>query len=253
MPEGDTLFRVATRLRQVLVGKRFQRLLVVPPSVASRLDACREAVIERVESRGKHLLIALGESWTLHTHLGMTGSWHIYRLGAPWHKPRSRAALAAETDTHVVVCFSPKSLEVLSAWQSRHHRWLNQLGTDFLAEAFDVAEVRSRFQTAAQAMPAGRLTIGVALLDQRLACGVGNIYKSEVLFLCHCDPRTPVDQLTPEELTQILLTSRQLLQRNCGPGPRTTRWRGEAKRLWVYAAQVNLFPLWNGGANGSTR
>lgn len=71
-------------------------------------------------------------------------------------------------------------------------------------------------------------------MDQTLLCGVGNIYKSEVLFTCRVNPLVPIARLTDSQLTKIIQTARHLMRRNVGPGPRRTRYRNDAHRCWVY-------------------
>ena len=89
MPEGDTIHRTAARLRPALIGRRLERF------EAQRLSGLRPAVgsvIEAVEATGKHLEIAFDDGIVLHTHMRMSGSWHLYRLGRERGGSRMHAA-----------------------------------------------------------------------------------------------------------------------------------------------------------------
>ena len=103
--------------------------------------------ISRVEARGKHLLIGLDDQRVIHSHMGMTGSWHIYAVQSPWRKPRQRAALVLRFDVTSVVCFTPKTLELLTATELRHHPWLSRLGPDVLSDDFDAAALVRRMRS----------------------------------------------------------------------------------------------------------
>ena len=81
MPEGDTLFRTAAVLREVLAGRQVTEARGRPDGAA--LEKVAGSTVETVEARGKHLLIGFSNGLTLHTHLRMHGSWHRYR---PWRR-----------------------------------------------------------------------------------------------------------------------------------------------------------------------
>ena len=226
MPEGDTIFRIAHRLRGLLVDQpiRSERWRERPPE-GWRLSGAQVAT---VEARGKHLLLHLDDGRALHSHLGMTGSWHLYRPGEAWRKPTRRAALSFEIGSVVVVCFSPKTLEVLSPDGLRRHAHLRRLGPDLLGPEPSRNEILDRFRTQAAA------PVGVAIMNQTVVSGVGNVYKSEVLFLCGVAPQTPVAQLNDQQVWKLVAEARRLMKRNVTGYPRQTRFAGERRRLWVY-------------------
>jgi endonuclease-8 len=226
MPEGDTIFRTAARLRPVLVGRAIEAAQARAPSFPAGSLVGR--AFSTVEARGKHLLMHLDDHRTLHSHLGMHGSWHLYPPGEPWRKDRRLAALVLEVPGSVVVCFSPKVLQLLSADQLRRHAHLARLGPDLLAEQVDDAEVLRRFRVH------DRTPIGEAVMNQSIVSGIGNVYKSEVLFLTRTNPMTTVGQLSDEQLLNIAQTARQWLAKNLTGDPRRTRSALDGQRLWVY-------------------
>lgn len=229
MPEGDTIFRTAVNMRAATAGK-----IVRHVQSRDRLAGVADLVdrqLTDVEARGKHLLMHFDHGHVLHSHMGMTGSWHLYQPGEPWRKPARRAALSLEFDLAVGVCFSPKLLELLTAAAVRRHRYLRQLGPDILGHSFDREEVLQRL---------GRLAlrpVGEAIMNQTVLCGIGNVYKSEVLFLARVSPFRPVANLERPTLVHIVDLARELMQKNLQGYPRRTRFAADAPRLWVYGRQ----------------
>lgn len=225
MPEGDTIFRAARSLDRILTGRRLTRFeLRTPgrPVTASRQPLPGERVTS-VRAEGKHLLMSFEGGLTLHTHMQMTGSWHAYRPGEQWKKKPSAArvvievAEAAEPDVPVAVavCFSAPVVELIE--EPAAHPRLAALGPDLCQPDADLAEAVARLDR----LPPGT-EIGNALLDQRVAAGVGNVYKSEVLFACGVDPFSPVGGLSPVLRLRLFETAARLLRANLDSGARIT-------------------------------
>lgn len=228
MPEGDTIHRIAHTLGTALRG---QRLVSVSSEKDIELAAMRSHCVDRVEPRGKHLLIHADNGYALHTHMGMTGSWHIYAPAQAWRKPRHQAAAILETETQCAVCFSPKLIEVLSVHALRRHPLLKRLGPDMLAGKFDVDAAMARLRARPD------VAIGEALLDQTIVAGIGNVYKSETLFLAGIHPLRRVRELDDDALRELLDANRALMKRNLRGYPRKTRFRTDGRRVWVYNRQ----------------
>jgi endonuclease VIII len=167
---------------------------------------------------------------TLHTHQQMTGSWHLYAPGERWRKSPRAARVVLAVPGAVAVCFASPVVEVLDARAEARHPALRRLGPDLCDPSADVDEAVRRL---------GRLstterTIGEALLDQRIACGVGNVYRCDVLFLHGLHPATPVGDLDEPTRRSLLLTAGELLRDNLGGAQRTTVRGGGEGSLWVY-------------------
>lgn len=220
MPEGDTIHRAANRMRPVLAGHVLTRF------EAARLVGDRPAVGERIDSvaaRGKHLLIDFDGGLTLRTHMKMTGSWHLYREGERWRKGAhlARAVVGADSGW-VAVCFQAPVVETFHR-SARPPDALAALGPDLTAEAPDLDAALARVAT----VEAGT-QVADLLLDQRVAAGIGNVYKSEVLFLHGIDPFTPVRALDPERLRAVFATAHRLLRANLHTNRRVTYQGGQA-------------------------
>jgi endonuclease VIII len=206
MPEGDTIHRTALTLRRVLAGRTVTafetpRLRTAAPEPGER--------IESVEARGKHLLIAFSGGRTLHTHMRMTGSWHTYRTGERWRKPRGSMVVRIATDEAEAVCFSAPVVQVLDAAGLARQPQLRALGPDLCSAEIDLEEILTRLSTLDPATP-----IGVALLDQRVAAGIGNVYKSETLWACGVDPFAPMDAIAPDTRRELYTTASRQLRAN---------------------------------------
>ncbi len=229
MPEGDTIWRAARALHAALAGKTvlaFASSLPVATAAAQRLGLVGRT-IEAVEARGKHLLLRFSGGPVLHAHQGMRGVWRLQQRTAAARWPRSARAVIETADV-VAVCSLAPVVELLSAAQAAAHPALSRLGPDLLGPGFDADAARRRLRGR------GDLEIGQALLDQTALAGIGNVYKSEVLFLCGVSPFTRVRELDDATLDRLVARSRDLMRRNVGPsGPR--RVPGLAPgRLWVY-------------------
>lgn len=218
MPEGDTIFRAARTLDRALAGKVVTRFETVLPKLA-RVDdqtPLRGRTVERVTASGKNLVIEFSGALFLRTHLRMNGSWHLYRAGERWRKRRDDMRLVIATDDFEAVGFNIPVAEFESAAAGRPERLrsLRTVGPDLLGETFDEEEALRRIHEHRAE------EIGNVLLDQRVVAGIGNIYKSEVLFACGVDPFRTVADLNDERLRRIATIGRRMLQRSTRERPR---------------------------------
>jgi len=157
-----------------------------------------------IDARGKHLLLHF-DGLVLHSHLGMSGSWHVYARGAPWGKPAASAWARLAANEVEAVQFGGPTLRVLSEGQARRDPTLARLGPDVLAPGFDPAAVAVRLRAAPH------MELGEALLDQGLVAGIGNIFKSEACFAARADPWRRPSDLGNEELVAVLAAARRLM------------------------------------------
>jgi len=216
MPEGDTIHRSARTLARALVGRSVEAFRSTVPRLARAPLTGRR--IDAVEARGKNLLVFFEGGLALESHMGMTGSWHVYRPGERWRKPEHLARAVLETDAFVAVCFQAPVVELLNAPELARHPTLSRLGPDILAPDFDLAEAVARLRSLAD-VPAGE-----ALLIQSAVAGIGNIYKSEALFATRIDPFAPVRELSDADLERLLLAARKRMSASVA-GSRDTRYR----------------------------
>jgi endonuclease VIII len=215
MPEGDTIHRTAARL-SVALGDGPVASFETPRHEAGPRPEPGER-IEAIDAKGKHLLIAFSGGATLHTHLRMTGSSHITAAGVTTWAASRQVRVAIGTPTARAVCLDAPVVELLDAASLRRHSILNRLGPDLCDEDVDLDAVLARAARLEPSTP-----IGVALLDQRVASGIGNVYRSEVLWLCRVDPFVPLGDVPVGTRQSLWRTAHEQLRHNLGPGPRRT-------------------------------
>lgn len=245
MPEGDTIFRAAATLHAALAGTTVTAVRTTVPQVRQLIpDRLVGQRTQGVEARGKHLLHTFEPSGlVLHSHMRMTGSWHVYAVGARWHKPAHLARLVLTCGEVEAVAFSAPVLELLTARQVATHRSLARLGPDPLAgDATGPVDLTESLRRMDQRPD---LPIADALLDQHVIAGIGNVYKSEVLFIHAVDPWTPVAEVPEDTRLALLQSATDLLRANVAHGGSqriTTRRPADVRRsggrasdaVWVY-------------------
>ncbi len=268
MPEGDTIYRAARALRGVLAGKVVTGFETGLAGLA-RVDddaSLVGRVVERVESRGKWLLIYFSGDLILVTHMLMSGSWHLYRLGEKWRMPRSRMRVvirvggtAGEDPTSVAkdgrltwgtqssgecggweaVAFNVPIAEFHTARSLERSSEVPKLGPDVLGEKFTVEGGVARL--AAYAVEQPEAEVGVVLLNQRVMAGLGNVLKSEVAFAAGVNPFRAMRTVTPKEMEALVDFATRYMRANVGEtddgGRRTIDALDREERLWVYRRQ----------------
>ena len=227
VPEGDTIFRAAASLRRWIGGRVITAARSVAPGVAAATLVGR--TVTRVEARGKSLLVTFDDEVVLHTHMRMTGSWHVYPVGARWQKPARHAVIVLEAADRLAVCFSAPIVELLAAATAERDSGVAELGPDVLVEPLDMAEVRRRAAT----RPAW-LALGELLLDQRVVAGIGNIYRCESLFQCRLHPWTARAAVDDAALDALIGVAARLMRANLiGSGRNFAPGSGH-EPPWVY-------------------
>ncbi len=253
MAEGDTILLARERLASALVGQAVSVAAPNPRGRGAGIERLDGRTLVGVDCRGKHLLLDFGDL-VLHSHLGMSGGWHVYERGARWRRPRGAAWAVLGGERHEAVEFGGPTLRVLRASRVASDPQLARLGPDLLAPDLDLGQVVEGFRATDQSR-----TLGEALLDQRLVAGIGNIFKSEACFAAGLDPWRPLADLGGDDLRAVLAAARdQMLAavaaggrksfavyKRRGPcvrcrGPVRHRGQGDANRTtwWCERCQV---------------
>ncbi len=241
MPEGDTIFRAARTLNRALAGKTVTRFETLLPKL-QRVHDDQPIIgrsVEQVRSVGKWMEIRFSGDLVLLTHMLMSGSWHIYRPGEKWQRPRQDMRIVLATEEIEAVAFNVPIAEFHTAESLARRRGFNQLGPDLLDSEINVPDVIARLQRRPD------MTIGEALLSQSVLAGIGNVYKSETCFACRVNPFRLVSSLTQDELSCLVTTAQKFLAANVKEGTseqivtytgfrRTTGRANPTDRLWVY-------------------
>jgi len=208
VPEGDTIFRAARTLNAALAGRTVIRFESVFAHVARVNDGAPLSgrSIERVEARGKHLLIWFSGDLVLRTHMRMHGSWHLYRPGERWQRSRADMRIVIGTPEYEAVAFSVPVAALTTRRELERAAAVRELGPDILCSGFDADAVVERMQQ----MP--DVEVADALLDQTVVAGIGNIFKSESLFASRVDPFARVGELARGDLVRVVEAAHRLMQ-----------------------------------------
>ena len=212
-------------MQDALAGSVLRRGELRHPRLSTR-DLTGQRMLE-ARSIGKHVLLRFDSGRTLHNHLRMDGAWHLYGPNSCWQRPAHQARAILADDQRTAVGFNLHDLRLLST--SEEHAVIGHLGPDVLdpqwTDEHHVDAVRRMTTDPAR-------EIGLALLDQSVLAGVGNLYKTEVCFLLGVRPRTPVVQVDADRAVRL---SRDLLRRNAWHPQQTTTGRdGPRTTHWVY-------------------
>lgn len=222
MPEGDSIFKTAAQLHVALAGQPVTRFATPVPELKEQSVAGQQVV--QVRARGKYVILELSDGRALLSHLRMQGRWIVYdkaRLSSrqrAWlqREPRwddEQTTLILETRTAVAVLEHAAVAEL--APLSEIEQRLSSLGPDLLAPDYDANEALRRLREHPE------LSIGEALMLQSAVAGIGNVYKSETLFLEKVSPWASVGSLDDATLARLLNRARNLMRRNL-KGPRRT-------------------------------
>ena len=249
MPEGDTIYRSARALRKaVLAGKVVTEFETGLAKLASLNDDAPVVgrVVEKVESRGKWLLIYFSGDLILVTHMLMSGSWHLYRSGERWQMGRTKMRVVIRVEGWEAVAFNVPIAEFHTARSLERSSQVPKLGPDILGEEFTVEGGVARLAAYAAERPEAE--VGVVLLNQRVLAGLGNVYKREVAFAAGVNPFRAMKTVTPKEMAAMVDLALRYMKANVADGKgegivtyagnrRTTHAMDREERLWVYRRQ----------------
>lgn len=225
MPEGDTVFLAGKMLERALAGRTLRRSDFRHPALAGA-DLTGHTVLG-VRTVGKHILTRFSGELSLHSHLKMDGEWRIYRTGDRWRHPAHHVRVVLADDAVQAVGVRLHDLQLLPTGEEE--RLVGHLGPDLLDPQW-TDEHAERAVAALSADPGREL--GLALLDQRIMAGVGNLYKCELCFLLGVTPWTPVSEVDARRTVEL---ARKLLLANAWRHEQiTTGDAGRGRGQWVY-------------------
>jgi endonuclease VIII len=242
MPEGDTIFRTARNLGRALTGKPVTAFRSTYPLLTRFNDDTPLAgqIIDRVEARGKWLLISFSGGGILASHLLMNGRWHIYRQGERWQLARIHMRIVIENNQYQAVGFRVPVARMHTAQSLARDLHITRAENDLLSAEFDADAALERLL----ARPGE--AIADALLDQSVLAGVGNVFKSEICFVNGLSPFRKAGTLTRAAAAALIGCSQKLLRANIleDSGDMIVTFRGQQRRtthtsdpgatLWVY-------------------
>jgi endonuclease-8 len=245
MPEGDTIYRSARAMQRAIGGQLctgFETGLAKLARVNDDTPIAGRA-IEKVEARGKWLLVHFSGDLILLTHMLMSGSWHLYRTGEKWWMGKDRMRAVIRTADWQAVAFNVPVAEFHTARSLERNTQVPKLGIDVLGSAYTVEAGIAKLKAYGAAHPDAE--IAVVLLNQRVLAGLGNVYKSEVAFAAGVNPFRAMSTITDREYEMMAEVAQRWMKQNVFDGAgdgivtysgnrRTTGSSNRDDRLWVY-------------------
>ena len=206
VPEGHTIHRIASRQSDAFAGApvRARSPQGRFSAGASHLDG---RVLEAVDAFGKHLIYSWEGRLTLHVHLGLIGKFRTYPAPAP--QPSAATRLVLENADASAFLTGPMKCELID--RSAVDEIVGRLGPDPLRTGTRHERFTNRIAT--QNRP-----IGAVLLDQSVIAGIGNVYRSEILFLCGIRPDRSAADLSREEAVAVWAMARDELRKGLADG-----------------------------------
>jgi endonuclease-8 len=242
MPEGDTVFRTARNLGRALAGKTVTGFRSTYP-LLTRFNDDTPLVgqtVDRVEARGKWLLIHFSGGAILTSHLLMNGRWHIYRQGERWQVARIHMRIVIENDEYQAVGFRVPVAHMHTQQSLVRDRHISRSENDLLSYDFDAEAALERL------LARPHEAVADVLLDQTVLAGVGNVFKSEICFVNGLNPFRAIGTLTRDQAAATIASAQKLLKANVleDSGDTIVTYRGQQRRtthasdprasLWVY-------------------
>ena len=206
MPELPEVERARQLLERAAAGKRLTSVRALHPSAVRALPSCDAesvagATLERVERRGKHQLLKLDDGRTLHAHFRMNGDWVVGRAGEA--VPAHARYLLDFTDGTRVALVDSRALASIKLYPADRDP-LPAMGPEATSVDFDAESLRA-------ALAGRRCAVKVALLDQRVVAGLGNIYAAEALWYARVDPRAVASTVSKARCARIADGARQAI------------------------------------------
>ena len=200
MPEGHTIHRAARDHRQILAG---QQLTLSSPQgrFSDGASVLTGQICCAVEAFGKHLLYRFKNGYVLHIHLGLFG--RIRKRKLPLVEPRGAVRVRLVSNTHAIDINGPTICRVLA--EQEVVTLINRIGPDVLRSDSDPDRAFTRI-TKSKA-PIGRL-----IMDQSVMAGIGNIYRSEILWRQAVHPETPGKDIDRQTFDRIWNDAKALLK-----------------------------------------
>ncbi len=218
MPEGDTIRYAAKRVGAALLGQEIESIETPHPRHSRDRWPERLAgrAVRSVDAHGKHLFLRFEGGLTVHSHLRMTGSWRVLRLGdqiPPTPRSARSAWLRVRRGNHEVVQFNGPVLELMTDSRTRLDRRIAGLGPDILAPELDEATFLRRLREDDPTRP-----FGDALLDQRTIAGIGNMWKVEGCFAAGLDPWRRTGDVSDDEALAVVHEVRPRMRASASDG-----------------------------------
>lgn len=214
MATGE-LERVAAVMRTALVGHpttHFDAPALIGPQPTPG------SIVEFVEVSargvtGSHIEVMWDDGIVLDTFMRARSEWHVYRQGAPWRRSWDELRAAIQTEDFVAVCFAASSVETYRTADFTRHPLGGRPGPDLSEPGADLA----RAVTALVEYPNPEARVRDALVDCHVMRGVGNVFRSEVLWGAELSPWARVGDITEADAAELVAVAERLCRAHRSP------------------------------------
>jgi endonuclease-8 len=232
LPEGHTIHRAARDHHRIFAR---QKLIVSSPQgrFSEGASLLSEQKCSAVEAFGKHLLYKFDNEYTLHIHLGLFG--RIRKQKSPFVEPKSSVRIRLIGKKHLVDIIGPTICEVLD--QKGVMALIGRIGPDVLRP-----DANPDF--AFKKISRSKAPIGRLIMDQSVMAGIGNIYRSEILWRQAVHPETPGREINRQTFNQIWDDASALLAIGVERNAIITVFDGQLSKK-RYGEKFNIFEKTN--------
>jgi formamidopyrimidine-DNA glycosylase len=212
MPELPEVETVRRGLEKALLGKRIegiktgtQRLRRPFPAQLQRAVSAR---VERLQRRAKYLLLKLDINQTIVIHLGMSGRLVIHPAKEKYTPAKHDHFVLTLQDGAKIVFNDARRfglIDMVDDDKLEEHKLFSHLGPEPLEKEFSAAYL-------AEYLKGKKISIKLAIMDQKCVVGVGNIYASEALYRANISPKRAAKSLKKEEIQKLVPAIQKTLQ-----------------------------------------
>ncbi|KHE71875.1 endonuclease VIII [Halobacillus sp. BBL2006] len=209
MPEGPEIRRAADQVQKALIDKPILEISFPFEHLQPYEETFSGAMILKVETKGKAMLIRFNNGYTIYSHNQLYGKWYV-RNTYNYPKTNRQLRLAIHNEKKSALLYSASDIEVLRDEEVSAHPFISKVGPDLLNEDVSVKDLMERFRD--QRFHRRKWTS--LLLDQAFIAGIGNYLRSEIMFVGKVHPdRRPMD-CSEEELEKIAEACIELMWRS---------------------------------------
>lgn len=198
MPEGPEIRRAADKLEAAVLNKALTEVWFAFPQLKSFEQTLVSQSVERIETRGKALLLHFSNGLTMYSHNQLYGVWRVVNAGETTDTTRV-LRVRLQTADKAILLYSASDIEILNGDQLLKHPFLLRVGPDVLDMTLTAEQVKARLLSARFR----RRQFSSLLLDQAFLAGLGNYLRVEILWGVGLLAHHKAQDLTPEQLDKL--------------------------------------------------
>ncbi len=198
MPEGPEIRRAADKLEAAVLYKALTEVWFAFPQLKPFEQTLVGQSVERIETRGKALLLHFSNGLTMYSHNQLYGVWRVINAGETTDTTRV-LRVRLQTADKAILLYSASDIEILNGDQLLKHPFLLRVGPDVLDMTLTAEQVKARLLSARFS----RRQFSSLLLDQAFLAGLGNYLRVEILWAVGLLAHHKAQSLTPEQLDKL--------------------------------------------------